>query len=269
TWASQTSEPLSAPWPVWGGAPIWRRRSELPGATRHIWTPSWSRAPPEQEDQNPRSGARAAAGSEGGRSGAATSPGGAEAGATRMDPATAPRRRATAAQVGAPPCTRGRTRRGSSRFRRSGALLQLPHHLVDDLEALAPEVLGADVDAQLGEEPLGRVAAAGREERLVLGDEGGALLAVHAVEREAEQHAEAVAVAVEGARVDVRDVLPLALEVVGHLHGAELLAQLLQVDLVEVAGGGALLHEAVRLDLEDDEVRLAHDGGVDLAHLLR
>src|SRR5262249_9442618 len=126
------------------------------------------------------------------------------------------RRRNVTATVLAPVAQRRREAVRASRAIHRG--FQLVDQRGEDGEAALPEGRIVDVETEAREQRAGLLAAAGGEQLEIARDERVALLAVALVERQHEQLAEHVRVAVEAAVDEVRDVAPSPAVRRNHLH---------------------------------------------------
>src|SRR6185295_6858456 len=135
--------------------------------------------------------------------------------------------------------------------------LQLVDPLADEIETALPEGAIGGVDAELGENRHRSRRAAVGEELQVARLERLALFLETAIEREHQELAETVGVAVKRRLVHVRDRQPLVAELFRHLDRiAELFFELFQIevgDLVERAAGE---DAGVGFELEQHEIGL-------------
>ena len=121
------------------------------------------------------------------------------------------------------------------------------------------------VDTHFGKDIPRCLRTARLQEFKVLGDEGGTLFLVHAVQGQHEQIAEAVGIAIERAGEDVGDAQPFPLKFIGDFDGlAELLAEFAQIGLRQLVTRGTFSHHLVREFFKADEIGLAQDRGVDV-----
>src|SRR5205823_1287523 len=86
--------------------------------------------------------------------------------------------------------------------------LRLAHHIAEQAQAQLPEAWVRDVHAQSGEQPMRGVGAAGRKQTEVARHKSWTLLLVLLHERQHEQFAESVSVAVKGDVDEMADVEP-------------------------------------------------------------
>src|SRR5256712_12488623 len=110
-----------------------------------------------------------------------------------------------------------------------------PSPFLDRLKPRLPETLRPDIHAEILQQDLRRPRPARRQEREIPWDERLAVSPIERVERQHQEVAEAVCVAVERAREKVGDRQPFPPEFIRYRdRSPELLAKLGQVYLAEV-----------------------------------